>query len=47
MPEADAGVTYEIGPAYLEFVLRGTTENGHASREALDEQDQPDLPWDA
>ena len=37
MPEADAGVSYEVDPDYLE----------HARREALDEQDQPDLPWDA
>jgi hypothetical protein len=37
MPEADAGVSYEVDPEYLE----------HARREALDEQDQPDLPWDA
>jgi hypothetical protein len=37
MPEPDAGVSYEIDPDYLE----------HASREALDEHDQPDLPWDA
>ena len=37
MPQADAGVSYEVDPDYLE----------HASREALNEQDQPDLPWDA
>jgi len=37
MPEADAGVSYEVDPDYLE----------HAHREALDEQDQPELPWDA
>jgi len=37
MPEADGGVSYEVDPEYLE----------HARREALDEQDQPDLPWDA
>lgn len=36
-PMPDAGVTYEVAPEYLE----------HARREALDEQDQPDLPWDA
>jgi hypothetical protein len=37
MPEADAGVSYEVDPEYLE----------HAHREALDNQDQPELPWDA
>ena len=37
MPEADAGVSYEVDPEYLE----------HARLQALDEQDQPDLPWDA
>lgn len=36
MPEADAGVSYEVDPEYLE----------HAHREALDNQDQPELPWD-
>lgn len=34
MPEAD--VSYEVDPEYLE----------HARREALDEHDQPNLPWD-
>lgn len=37
LPEADAGVSYEVDPEYLE----------HAHREAVDEQDQPELPWDA
>ena len=37
MPEANAGVSYEVAPDYLE----------HARLQALDEQDQPDLPWDA
>ncbi len=37
MPEADAGVSYKVDPEYLE----------HANREAFDEQDQPELPWDA
>lgn len=37
MPEDDAGVTYEVDPEYLEY----------ARREALGEQNQPDLPWDA
>jgi hypothetical protein len=37
MPEADAGASYEVDPDYLE----------HAHREAVDEQDQPELPWDA
>jgi len=36
MPEADAGVSYEVDPDYLE----------HAHREALDNQDQPELPCD-
>jgi hypothetical protein len=35
--EADAGVSYEVDPDYLE----------HAHREAVDEQDQPEFPWDA
>jgi hypothetical protein len=35
--DADAGVSYEVDPEYLE----------HAHREGLDEQDQPELPWDA
>jgi len=37
MPETDAGVSYEVDPEYLE----------HAHREALDNPDQPELPWDA
>jgi len=37
LPEADASVSYEAAPEYLE----------HARHEALGEQDQPDLPWDA
>jgi hypothetical protein len=37
MPEGDAGVSYEVDPEYLE----------HARLQALEEQDQPDLPWDA
>ena len=37
LPEADAGVSYEVDPEYLE----------HTHREAPDEQDQPELPWDA
>ena len=37
IPEADAGVSYEVEPEYLE----------HPRREALEEQDQPELPWDA
>lgn len=37
MPEADAGVSYEVDPEYLE----------HARLQAFDEQDQPELPWDA
>ena len=36
MPAPDAGVSYEVDPDHLE----------HARREALDEQDQPHLPWD-
>ena len=36
-PHADAGMSYEVDPDYLE----------HTRREALDEHDQPDLPWDA
>lgn len=48
MPEADAGVSYDVDPEYLEFILRRTTENGHARRKALDTSGgQPDLPWDA
>ncbi len=47
MPEADAGVSYGVDPEYLEFILRRTTENGQARREAREDQDQPDLPWDA
>lgn len=48
MPEADAGVSYKIDPDYLEFIHRSsTTENGHARLQALDNQDQPELPWDA
>ena len=37
MPEADAGVSYKVDLDYLE----------HARLQNLDEQDQPDLPWDA
>lgn len=37
LPQADAGVRYEVDPEYLE----------HARHEAHDEQDQPELPWDA
>ena len=37
MPEAAAGVSHEVDPEYLE----------HARLQALDEQDQTDLPWDA
>ena len=36
MPETDVGVSYEVAPEYLE----------HTCREALDNQDQPDLPQD-
>ena len=36
MPEADANVTYEVDPEYLERVRR----------EAIGEHDQPELPWD-
>jgi len=37
MPQADAGVSYEVDPDYIE----------HARHEASDEHGQPDLPWDA
>ena len=48
MPDADAGVSYEVDPEYLEFILRSTTENGHARPQALDtSEDQPEPPWDA
>jgi hypothetical protein len=33
----DAGVSYEVDPEYLK----------HARPHALDEQTQPELPWDA
>lgn len=36
LPQADAGVRYEVDPEYLE----------HAQLQALDEQDQPKLPRD-
>ena len=36
MPKSDAGMSYEVDPEYPE----------HTRREALDEQDQPELPWD-